>query len=145
MIVSRATLPCLLLLALCVGGCRTLPGSVAVPVSACEAGDVAMIHDRLYFGRHRPDGGVVNDAEWRAFVDDMLTPRFPDGLTIVSATGQWRGADGRIEREPSEVVSILHAGDAASRRAIEEIVAEYRRRFAQDAVLRERGRTCAKF
>lgn len=132
------------LLAFMMAGCRSVPvsGSAA---ATCEAGDVAMTRDVLYFGRHRPDGGVVTDAEWRAFVDDVLTPRFPDGLTLVSAVGQWRGGDGRIEREPSEVATILHAGDASARRAIDEIIGEYKRRFAQEAVLRERGQTCARF
>lgn len=130
------------LLAFAMAGCRSMP---VAGTAACEPGDVAMIRDVLYFGRHRPDGGVVADPDWRAFVDDALTPRFPDGLTIVSAVGQWRGGDGRIEREPSEVVTILHAGDATARRAIDEIVGEYKRRFAQEAVLRERGITCARF
>jgi hypothetical protein len=131
----------LCVLAFAMAGCR----SMVVAVKACEPGDTAMTRDTLYFGRHRPDGGIVDDAQWRAFVDDTLTPRFPDGLTILSGTGQWRGGDGRIEREPSEVVSILHAGDAAARRAIDDIAAEYKRRFAQEAVLRERDMTCARF
>lgn len=134
----------LCLLALATAGCRSLPVAATASM-ACEPGDVVMTRDVLYFGRHRPDGGVVADADWRAFVDDVLTPRFPDGLTIVSAVGQWRGADGRIEREPSEVTTILHSGDAQARRAIDEIIGEYRRRFAQEAVLRERGKTCARF
>jgi hypothetical protein len=132
-------MPCALAVAM--AGCRSMP----VAANACEPGDTAMTRDTLSFGRHRPDGGIVDDAQWRAFVDDTLTPRFPDGLTILSGTGQWRGGDGRIEREPSEVVTILHAGDAAARRAIDEIAAEYKRRFAQEAVLRERDMTCARF
>lgn len=132
-------MPCVLAVAM--AGCRSMP----VAVKACEPGDTAMTRDTLYFGRHRPDGGIVDDAQWRAFVDDTLTPRFPDGLTILSGTGQWRGGDGRIEREPSEVVSILHAGDAVARRAIDDIAAEYKRRFAQEAVLRQRDMTCARF
>lgn len=134
----------LCVLAFATTGCRSLPHAASAS-TACEPGDIAMTRDLLYFGRHRPDGGVVADADWRAFVDDVLTPRFPDGLTIVSAVGQWRGADGRIEREPSEVATILHAGDAKARRAIDEIIDEYKRRFAQEAVLRERGKTCARF
>lgn len=127
--------------ALSMVGCRSMPPAV----NTCEPGDTAMIRDTLHFGRHRPDGGVVDDAQWRAFVDDTLTPRFPDGLTILPGTGQWRGGDGRIEREPSEVVTILHAGDAASRRAIDEIVHAYKRRHAQEAVLRVRDAACARF
>lgn len=131
-------------MAFATAGCRSVPVA-AGPSAACEPGDIAMTRNILYFGRHRPDGGAVDDAQWRAFVDDVLTPRFPDGLTIMSATGQWRGGNGAIEREPSEVVTILHAGDATARRAIDEVIDEYRRRFAQESVLRERGTTCARF
>jgi hypothetical protein len=134
----------LCVMAFATAGCRSVPVAPG-PSVACEPGDIAMTRDTLYFGRHRPDGGAVDDAQWRAFVDDVLTPRFPDGLTIVSATGQWRGGNGAIEREPSEVVTILHAGDAAARRAIDEVIAEYMRRFSQESVLRERAATCARF
>lgn len=131
-------------MAFTITGCRSVPVAGATTVG-CEPGDVTMTRDVLYFGRHRPDGGTVDEAGWRAFVDDVLTPRFPDGLTIVSATGQWRGGDGAIEREPSEIVTILHAGGATARRAIAEVVEEYKRRFAQESVLRERSLTCARF
>jgi hypothetical protein len=104
-----------------------------------------MIRDTLYFGRNRPDGGKVSDAEWRTFLDTVITPRFPDGLTVTKATGQWRGASGRIERERSEVVTVLHPGDTSARAKSAEIVAEYVQRFRQEAVLRERTVSCARF
>lgn len=113
--------------------------------AACDPGDQARTRDTLYFGRNRPDGGSVDDAQWQLFLDEVITPRFPDGLTVMHAAGQWRGASGKIEREPSEVVTVLHAGDAAAQRAVAEIAAEYKRRFRQEAVLRERSMACARF
>jgi Protein of unknown function (DUF3574) len=104
-----------------------------------------MVRDTLYFGRNRPSGGPVREAEWRQFLNEIITPRFPDGLTVVKATGQWRTTNGRIEREASEVVTVLHAGDPTARGRISEIIAEYRQRFDQEAVLRERAATCARF
>ncbi|MBC7989344.1 MAG: DUF3574 domain-containing protein [Luteimonas sp.] len=130
---------------LAISGCATQPlhGRLAAP--ACEAGDQAMVRDTLYFGRNRPDGGTVGDAEWRGFLDEVVTPRFPDGLTVTHATGQWRGASGAVEQEASEVVTLLHAGDAAARGKVAEIATEYKRRFHQEAVLRERTGACASF
>ena len=128
-----------------VTGCADPSGLVKAGLSACEIGDRAMVRDTLYFGRNRPDGGRVRDTEWRGFLNDVVTPRFPDGLTVTRATGQWRGAGGRIEREASEVVTVLHSGDAAARGRIAEITAAYRQRFHQEAVLRERTATCARF
>ena len=87
----------------------------------------------------------VSDAEWRRFLDDTITPRFPDGLTVAHTTDQWRGASGKVERERSEVVTLLHAGGAGEKDKIVEIVTAYKGRFQQEAVLRERSATCARF
>lgn len=123
-------------------------GTEPVPAPAalrCEPGDTALMRDVIYFGRNRPDGGTVADAEWQAFLEGVVMPRFPAGLTVVSASGQWRGKSGVVERERTEVLTVLHGGDEASRRAVAEITDEYRRRFSQEAVLRERIPTCARF
>jgi hypothetical protein len=40
---------------------------------------------------------------------------------------------------------VIHAGDPAARGKIGEIIDEYRRRFDQEAVLRERTATCVRF
>lgn len=103
------------------------------------------ISERLYFGRAIPGGGVVSDEEWSAFVAEVVTPRFPDGLTIHSAHGQWRDATGAIVREPVMVIEILHPPGDAADRAIEEIVRAYREKFRQEAVLRVRGRARVSF
>jgi hypothetical protein len=116
-----------------------------VPAASCESGDTALVRDVLYFGRNRPDGGVVSDSSWRAFLDEVVTPRFPAGLTVVDAMGQWKGQSGQVERERAEVVTVLHPGDAAARRAVAEVAAEYKRRFDQEAVLRERITACTHF
>jgi hypothetical protein len=89
--------------------------------------------------------GVVTDAEWEGFLDSVVTPRFPAGFTVVEAEGHWRGATGMVEREQTEVVTLLHPGDEPSRRAVAELAAEYLRRFRQEAVLRERLTACAHF
>jgi hypothetical protein len=135
-----------LFLALLAPGCAgPRPPEPPPPVLACEAGDTALVRDVVYFGRNRPDGGTVSDAEWRGFLDSVVTPRFPAGLTVVSATGQWRGASGAVERERAEVLTLLHDGGPAARAGVAEVVAEYKRRFRQEAVLRERVPSCARF
>ena len=121
------------------------PSATVVPVPRCEPGDTAMVRDVIYFGRNRPDGGVVTDAEWEGFLDSVVTSRFPAGFTVVEAEGHWRGATGVVERERTEVVTLLHPGDEPSRRAVAEVAAEYLRRFRQEAVLRERLAACARF
>ena len=98
----------------------------------------------LYFGRNIPGGGEVSDADWRRFLDDVVTPRFPEGFTVLDGEGQYRMADGIIIRERSKVlVVIAKGGDAGLRSA--EAVAEYKRRFRQESVLRRDGVSCVSF
>jgi Protein of unknown function (DUF3574) len=118
----------------------------ATPIGArCAVGDTALVRDVLYFGRNTPNGAELSDSVWQRYVDEVLTPRFPAGLTIWDAAGQWRGASGRVERERSKVLSLLHPGDARSERLVSEAIGEYKRRFSQEAVLRERMMTCSRF
>jgi uncharacterized protein DUF3574 len=126
-------------------GCAASSLPIRPSAGACEAGDQSMVRDTLYFGRNRPNGGAVREAEWRQFLNETITPRFPDGLTVVTATGQWRNARGHIEREASKVMTVLHSGDPTARGKISEIIAEYRQRFDQESILRERAATCARF
>jgi uncharacterized protein DUF3574 len=114
------------------------------PSPSCAVRDTALVREVLYFGRNRPGGGAVTDAEWQNFLDQVITPRFPAGLTVVAATGQWKGKSGLVEQERSEVVTVFHPGDEAASRAVVEVVVEYKRRFQQEAVLRERMPTCAR-
>ena len=96
----------------------------------------AVLADRLFCGLSIPGGGEVTETEWRAFVAEEVTPRFPDGLTMWRAEGQWRGADGVIVREPVLVIEILHQHDIRIDRKILEIAEAYRTRFRQEAVMR---------
>lgn len=92
----------------------------------------------LYFGRSISGGGIVSDDEWEKFLADVVTPRFPDGFTIMKATGQYREMDGTIDKEPSEVLVFFYPvrSKTASRRKIEEIRRAYVKQFKQESVLR---------
>ena len=122
------------------GACASLPP--ALP--ACAPGRQAMASELLYFGTAMPQG-VVSAEDWRGFVDDVVTPRFPDGLTAWPATGQWRPAGGAVVREASTVLNIVHAADARSDAAIAEIIDAYKRRFQQESVLRVSSAACVAF
>ena len=121
------------------------PAVGSLAAASCTVGDTALVRDVIYFGRNRPDGGTVSDGEWQGFLDEVVTPRFPSGLTVVDGTGQWRGQSGVVEQERSEIVTLFHAGDEAARQAVAAVASEYKRRFRQEAVLRERSSTCARF
>jgi uncharacterized protein DUF3574 len=108
----------------------TACATVAPPV------ENAVLADRLFCGRTIPGGGVVSDEDWNAFVADFVTPRYPQGLTIWRADGQWREKDGSLAREPVMIIEILHPISLEDDRKINDIAVEYKSRFHQEAVLR---------
>lgn len=118
----------------------------ATQAPACRSGEQAMVSEQLYFGTDIPGGGGrVTTEAWSGFLREAVTPRFPQGLSVWPAAGQWRGADGQVVREDSNVLVLVHAGDDTAERAVQAIVAEYKTRFRQEAVLRVKTPGCASF
>jgi hypothetical protein len=89
------------------------PGRAVVqrpaPVGA-RSGAMAFVRTELYFGTARPDG-IVTEAEFRAFVDQHVTPRFPDGLTLIKGDGQFRSEGSVVIKEQSFVLILLYPFD----------------------------------
>ena len=92
------------------------------------------VSGRLYFGKVQT-GGLASESDWAAFLADVVTPRFPPGLTVGSANGQWRDSAQRIKRDPTFVLEVVHPPQPPSDAALKDIVAEFRLRFAQESVL----------
>ncbi|MEV5878312.1 DUF3574 domain-containing protein [Streptomyces sp. NPDC052101] len=116
------------------GGGR--PAQASAPV---RAPGTPYIKTELLFGTAKPDGGrPVTDKQFHAFVDEFITPRFPAGLTIENASGQYRDSHGIIEHERSYKLTLLYPrGEAnASSGKIEAIRATYDKRFHQESVAR---------
>jgi hypothetical protein len=70
------------------------------------------------------------------FLREVVTPRFPNGLTVYQTYGQWREPDGGIVREESFVLEIVHAAGPAADADLREIAQAYKERFHQLAVMR---------
>ncbi|HEY6403085.1 MAG TPA: DUF3574 domain-containing protein, partial [Blastocatellia bacterium] len=65
------------------------------------------IRTELYFGMNRSDGGEVSQKEFDGFLSGFITPRFPDGLTVIKGKGQFLNSEGDVERERSVVLILL--------------------------------------
>ena len=111
----------------------------------CAAPMSRMLRTTLYFGLARPGGAVVSEAEWRGFVNDEVTPRFPDGLTSWEADGQWRHPDGPVVRERSRVLLLVHEDTPDARSRIDAIIARYKKLFEQKSVMWEAAPACVSF
>ncbi len=104
------------------------------------------IKTELYFGLMIPDGGKITEAQWDAFVQNELTARFPDGLTILESEGQWKDtANGNVVEEPSKTVVILYKAANENQAKVEAIRKAYMQQFKQQAVMRVDYRTKVKF
>ena len=92
----------------------------------------------LYFGMDIKGGGEVTAEQWGRFLSDEVTPRFPDGLTVFDAAGQFRSAAGTIVKERSRVIILLYRKKdrKAAGRKIDEIRASYCKQFDQESVMR---------
>ena len=89
----------------------------------------------LMFGRNIADRIAVTEGEWTRFVDQEITPRFPDGVTVFSAAGQRRDqSSNRIVREPTNIVLIVLPGKAEDLERVDEIAQAYKARFKQQSV-----------
>ncbi|UVT15041.1 MAG: DUF3574 domain-containing protein [Nitrospira sp.] len=110
-------------------------------ITPCGDGQLA-VQELLYLGTETPSGHVTPE-DWAKFLSDTVTPRFPEGLSTWQAAGQWRSASGEVIREPSYVLSLVHPDDAKLDKAVQEIVASYKARFRQEAVLRVRSHACS--
>lgn len=128
-------------------GCASqapLPGGPAT-VSATMQGDAARpaaasgwVRSELYFGvgTEGQQASQISEVQWRAFLDKEVTPRFPDGLTVFDAYGQWlfRGREGP-ERLNSKVLVILHEDSAQRVADIEAIRLAWKQATGHQSVL----------
>ena len=119
-------------------------GCTAIREAKCARGTERSVNEVVYFGTAMPNGVVTSD-DWAQFLSTSVTPRFPEGLTVWQASGQWKAADGAIVREASFVLNLLHPDDERSESAVRAIAAEYKSRFSQDAVLRVKSHACISF
>lgn len=129
-------------------GCAATPAGTR-EVTATLEGDAARpaqargwVRSELYFGvgSESGDGGNIDEPRWRAFLDREVTARFPDGLTVFDAYGQWlfRG-DGATDNTPNrlrtKVLVILHEDSAQRRADIEAIRLAWKRDTGHQSVL----------
>jgi Protein of unknown function (DUF3574) len=98
----------------------------------------------LYFGSGKPDGSSVTEKQFRQFVDSEVTPRFPDGLTLLTGYGQYKNPSGTIVKEQSFVLVILYQSKDANQK-LEFIRTAYKRAFKQESVLRVDDTTRVSF
>ena len=113
----------------------------------CPEGMENFIELNVYFGQEKGNGETVSEGEWQAFLANAVTPRFPDGLTVLDARGQWFDTDhGRLYRESTKLLNVLVPVDSApsSVGAVRELSEIYKEQFDQHAVFHTTSPACAE-
>ncbi len=127
-------------------GLVLLVGACAARPACLLPGQTRMLAIEMFFGRDITGRGTVTEAEWAAFAAREMTPRFPDGFTVLDGRGQWRDPrTGAIGGEASKVVliDVAPADDVAAR--VDAVASAYRREFRQLAVGVSSHEVCAAF
>lgn len=89
----------------------------------------------MYFGLSKPSG-VVSETEWQQFLNGVMTPRFREGLTVKDAYGQYMNKSGKLSQEKTKLVILIYEKSLAKNQMVEEAIANYKRTFQQESVLR---------
>lgn len=132
--------------AMWVTGCAHPAASAAATAAPTLSGDAAhpgqtsgWVDTKLYFGlgpAGHPKQGV-SEAQWRDFLDKEVTPRFPDGLSVVDVYGQWQGKnEAAPERIRTKLLIIDYPDNAENRAKIDAIRAAWKQRTGDESVMR---------
>ena len=99
----------------------------------------------LFFGRNSP-AGEISERDFARFLDAVVTPLFPDGLTVIDGKGQFRAsANSPVEKEAAKVLVLLYRFSKSESDKVEEIRSRYKAAIAQQSVLRVDESVCASF
>ncbi len=119
--------------------------SPAAAQTACPGALQPWTRIELHLGLGIPGGGEVSRAQFRNFLEGTVTPRFPDGYTVVEATGHYRYKSGKVAAEPARVLMILTKAPDEAAAKVDEIVKVYKARFRQESVGRSHRVDCVAF
>ena len=123
-----------------------LSGCAALGAPGCGPNGQPEMVAELVFGRNIGDSLGVSEADWNRFLDEEVTPRFPDGLTVISASGQWRDTErGNVVQEPSKVLVLVLGDEARDKPRVAEIATAYKQRFNQQGILTMLRPACVSF
>jgi hypothetical protein len=121
-----------------------LAGCATLQPLGCPGGASPKAVAELYFGRNIGPRLGVSEAQFRSFLDREVTPRFPEGFTVLDAHGQWREG-GLIVREPSKVLVVALSDEARDRAELAAVAEAYKARFRQQSVLTMVRSACVSF
>jgi hypothetical protein len=105
-----------------------------------------MVVFTLYLGEAIRGRADLTEPEWRAFLDQAVTPAIPDGFTVLDGSGAWRNpATGTTAREATKILIAALPDTPDSLAAVNRIRAAYQADFHQILVGMTVEHACATF
>lgn len=101
--------------------------------TVCPEGMSPWVTFNLYFGRgDRDNPEAISEESWKKFLKEVITPRFPDGLTVIDVYGQhYDPAVNKVLSEKTKLLNVLvpyEALESATSR-VSEIEHEFLEQF----------------
>jgi hypothetical protein len=123
------------------------PGISSAPPGDAGAGGHALMppfpaelftRTELFFGSLRSDKPPVSEEDFLGFLNETITPLFPNGLTLLTGLGQFLNTQGVVQQEQSWLLILLYpVGERGDNNGKVEIIREeYKQAFDQESVLR---------
>ena len=101
--------------------------------SGCAVGkDSAWREYKVFCGMSSKNGEVSEDA-WQRFCNKHVSTAFPDGYTVLDATGYWRSGSDATAKERAKVILVIAPSDAKEK--VLSVARQYQKEFDQSAVL----------
>ena len=134
---------------LALAGCAAVPTPPAPspPAYVCLLpSEQRMLVAELFFGRDIKGRAPLTDAEWAAFIENIITPNFPDGFTVFDGEGQWRNPrTGHIARAPTKVLLVAAPRTPDLARRLSAVIDTFKSQFHQQSVGLITRDSCAAF
>jgi len=137
-VLREGLLPIAGVAALLLAGCASQPRELASNCPAASQKPTA----ELLFGRGSNSVPTVSEAEFRRFLNREVSPRFPDGLTVVNARGSWTPQASSTIGDRPKLVMIVLRGGADDQAKLEAIRTAYQAQYHQESVLLPTGPEC---
>jgi Protein of unknown function (DUF3574) len=133
-------------LPLIIAGCAEPSRPPSAPYACLLPSEQRMLVAELFFGRTFRGREMVSDAEWAAFVAEIITPNFPDGFSVFDGEGQWRNPQtGHIGREPTKILLVAVKRSPQLSGRLTAVIDAYKTRFNQRSVGVITRDSCAAF
>jgi len=122
-----------------------LAGCATAPRPVCPAGQAHLRTVQLYVRRQSAGRPAPTEAAFRKFLAEEVSPRFPDGLTVMRGGRAWRASQDPLMRDAGRIVLIVVPDGAEADQRLETLRTAYRTRFRQEPVVVVAAPACVAF